>query len=375
MKKTLITFLLFLPVFALAADLDPRPDMHLLARELTLMQKYLLTEAAFNSPDNAGAIRGSMQNVESHLAHLAKGGFKDPAMKTNLGLLQQHMADAHRSFDQDAKPFARYMLQSALQMCISCHTRMKTADFSWPDEEVKNATPAEQGSFYFATRQFEKGRAAFESVVATYPALNVSRTALREALLSLAIYYARVKENPEAGRAYFARLAKRTDLPAYMAEEIKGWTLEFHNWTKEKEANKAAQAKTASGLLAQARKLFKHDDFSLGAGLEGKFHVRRLRAAAFLHKVLEAPDASTAEKGEAIFYLGHIYHRLATNFFFRFGEMYFKACIMEYPKTARARSCYAALEEAVTEGFTGSAGIDLPEEESAELLRLKRLAY
>jgi len=55
--------------------------------------------------------------------------------------------------------------------------------------------------------------------------------------------------------------------------------------------------------------------------------------------------------------------------------MYLKACVREYKKTKTARRCYDALEEIVSEGYTGSSGMNIPEEEQVELFQLRRLAY
>ena len=55
--------------------------------------------------------------------------------------------------------------------------------------------------------------------------------------------------------------------------------------------------------------------------------------------------------------------------------MYLKACITDYAKTSMARACYLALELSISEGYTGTAGTDVPEDEQVELLRLKRIAY
>lgn len=366
-------FILFLmPIFSQAAD--PRPDMHLLAKEISAMQRFMLSEAAFVNADNESAIRNSLNNIERHLEHLDKGAINDPAMRVNLSMTQQHVRDARRTFDSGGKTFARFMLQSTMQMCIACHTRVKTADFSWPDQGMENASLEEKGDFYFATRQFDKGRKAYEEIVAKYPSLEISRSALRKAVLALAIYYARVKESPEEGGEYFRKLSKREDFPMYMQDEMRAWSNEFLEWAGE--AKKPDPKKsTESQLVARAKKLLKHDDFSIVSGMDGKFHVRRLRASALLQRALELQGGPSPAKGEAIYYLGQIYRRISSGFFFRFGEMYLKACITEYPKSARGRACYNALEEEIVEGYSGSSGTHIPRDEEGELIRLKRIAY
>ncbi len=370
----LFGLLAFFPAKA-SDDKDPRPEMHELAKEITALQKFLLTDSEFGASKNESAIKKSLGSLSSHLAHLGQQSFaSDPALKANLGLLRGHIEDASRSFENGSKPFARFMLQSSLQMCIACHTRRKAADFSWPEPDAGDIAPLDRADYYFATRQFSKGREIYEEIVSGFPGNKQAQWNLRRALLSLAVYYARVAEDPQAGAAYFKKAGANKELPVYLQEESRAWSKEFSAWAKEP-AGKAKGKTTETALLAKAKKLLRHDDLTLVAEVGRSFHVRRLRATALLHQVLEAPGGKSPAKAEALLYLGQIYPRLSSNIFFRFGEMYLKACIQDYPKTASARSCYVALELLVTEGFTGSAGTNIPEDEQVELFRLKRLAY
>jgi hypothetical protein len=358
-----------------ADDKDPRADMHEMAKEITALQKFMLTDTEFSSPKNEAAIKKSLGSLQSHLAHLGKESFgNDPSMKVNLSLLQSHVNDATRAFQTNSKPFARYMLQSSLQMCIACHTRRKAADFSWPEPEAGQIANLDRADYYFATRQFSKGRELYEGIVGGYPGNKEPQWNVRRAMLSLAVYYARVSEDPKAASDYFAKAGENKDLPAYLQQECKAWSKEFGDWAKEPKAKEGAK-ESESVLLAKAKKLLRHDDFTLVSEVGRSFHVRRLRATALLHRVLEAPGEKSPAKAQALLYLGQIYPRVSSNIFFRFGEMYLKACIQDYQKTASARSCYVALELLVTEGFTGSAGTQIPEDEQVELMRLKRLAY
>lgn len=351
---------------------DPRPDMHGLAAEISALQKYLFTDAEFSAPKNEGEIKKSLKSLSDHIDHLGQGAFADdPALQVNLNLLRQHMKDAGRAFDTGSKPFARYMLQSSLQMCIACHTRKKAADFGWPVPADKDAPPMDRADYLFATRQFSKGVAEYEALVEGYPANKMGDFNLRKSLLALAVYYARVTENPAGGQEYFAKVAKKESLPLYLREELSAWSGEFAAWAKEKRP----APKTDAALLKRAKEILRGDDLSLLSGPGRSFHVRRLRAAGLLQQALESPGGRSPRKAQALLLLGQIYARVSSSLFFRFGEMYLKACITDYPKTSEARSCYVALEGLVMEGYSGSAGTSVPEDEQVELMRLKRLAY
>lgn len=360
---------------AVGAEKDPRPDMHKLAAEISALQKFMFTESEFSLPANDAAIRKSIGSLESHLEHLGQGTFADdPALKANLSMLRQHVSDASRAFRENGKPFARYMLQSSLQMCIACHTRKKAADFAWPEPEASQIPALDQADYYFATRQFKKGAAIYEKIVAESAGKRGSHWDVRRSLLSLAVYYARVVEDPAAGAAYFSGLAERQELAPYLREEMKAWGKEFRAWSKEKPGAEPGKS-TESALVARAKQLLRHDDFSLANDPGRSFHVRRLRAASLLQAALEAPGGKSPVKGDALLLLGQIYPKISSSLFFRFGEMYLKTCIQDYPKSKLARSCYVALEQTVTDGYSGSGGTDVPEAEQVELMRLHRIAY
>lgn len=361
-------------VAAQAGAADPRPDMHVLAKEILALEKFLVSDAEFANPANEGAIRKSLGSMDAHIGHLGEGAFADdPALRVNLSLLKQQVKDAQRSFTEGAKPFARYMLQSSLQLCIACHTRKKAPEFAWPEVEGEGISPRDKAEYYFATRQFEKGRAVHEALVAGYPGNQLSPWDLQKSLTSLAVYYARVKEDPAAGARYFAQAGEQEALPIYLRQQLQAWAEEFRAWSKEKPANNKGAGEKE--LLAGAKKLLKQDDLSLVREAGRSFHIRRLRAGALLHRLLESPGPRSPLKAEALLYLGQLYARINANIFFRFGDLYLKACIAEYPKTAEARACYVALEASVMEGFSGSGGTSVPEDEQVELVRLKRLAY
>jgi hypothetical protein len=357
---------------AMAGNEDPKPEMHALAAEVLNLEKYMATDAEFSLLGNEGPIRASLGKLNGHLANLTSKSFQgDPVLTVNIWLLRQHMTDATRAFEEKNKPFARSMVQSSLQMCIACHTRKKAVDFPLADIDTKDMAPLDVGDFYFATRQFQKGKLVFEGLVAGFPKNKEGQWNVRKALLALAVYYARVTEDPSAGEIYFKAVSASEALPAYVREESAAWAKEFGKWGKEK----APAGTTEKALMNQAKALIRKDDFSLISELGHSFHVRRLRASSLLHRVLEAPGGPSPRKAEALLYLGQIYPRLSSNMFFRFGDLYLKACIQEYPKTSTAHACYTALELSVIEGYTGSGGTDIPSEEESELMRLKRLAF
>lgn len=358
---------LVLPSPAYCSDEVPDVYMHALTKEVMVLQRYLFSGPAFLSAKNEEEISSSLEAMNMHLEKLGKGTFKsDPALRINLALLSEQMANAQDSFREGEKSYSRYMIQSSLQMCVTCHTRTRSHDFALPDTELKAATPMEKADFYFATRQFDKGKEELDKILRNYSGDSLGPGQLNRVLISLAIYYARVKEDPEGGYRYFKKVSENRKFPTYVKSNLSAWTRDFRSWSLE--PKKLAEEYPYNAILPKARKLLAADQKDFLNEYDSRFHVRWLRASTLLYRILEAPGM-TVEKGEALLSLGRIFQKIKYQSFYRLGEMHFKACIREFPKTKSSRLCYEALEQAFFERYAGEAA------EEVELIKLKHLAY
>lgn len=369
--KIIAAFFLFWSL-AVFADESPKENMQLLLQDIKGLEKYLLSEKEFSDPANKGQISKVLGNMSQHVGSMERDKelFKDnPALQINLKMLNQHMQETRDYFAKGNSSFAYIMARNSLQMCASCHSSTgRGPDLSSVFGE-REASTVEEADFLFATRQYTNAEKAYRKLIGGYPKNGITRVQVQNALLNLAVYYARVRMDPEEATLYFRALSSKPELPKYLKDDLKTWATSFNRWSNER-------SKKVKGmdLLKAAKHLLAKDDFSLVES-DRKFHVKRLRASALLHQFLEEPAGPSQAKGEALHLLGLIYSRINHNFFFRFGEMYLEACIREYPKTKIARGCYDSLEQITVEGFTGSSGVNIPTDEEEHLERLKKLAY
>ena len=74
---------------------------------------------------------------------------------------------------------------------------------------------------------------------------------------------------------------------------------------------------------------------------------------------------------EILYLSGMAERHIHRGLYFSFADIYLKSCILEYPKSPFAQKCYAAYEEGMIMGYTGSAGTELPPDVQAELKSLK----
>lgn len=376
MKKLLLLIAALASTCAFAENKsDPKPDMRLLLDDIQALESFIISEKQFLDSKNESAIEKRLNSMSSHVGGMLDKHFKnDPALQMNLRMLNNHLAETKQYFNSKNKSFARYMLRSSLQMCISCHARMKAGaelDLTL-SPEVDTSNSFELAEFFFATRQFSKALDSFKRSVEGYPSNKLPLYSLTRSLNSIAVIYARIKNDPKEASTYFTAQASNKNLPSYVQKDLTAWSNSFKNWQKTgiRDYSKLKD----SELLKAAKDLLRKDDFSLAGDSDRKFHVERLRASSILHQILDMPNNSLA-KGEALFLLGSIYHRLNNNLFFHFDEMYLRACINDYQKTKLSRDCYDALEGILLEGYSGSAGMSLPDEVEIELMKLKKIAY
>lgn len=357
---------LFLCFGAFASDQIPDVDMHAVVKEVVALQRYMFSEAEFLSAKNENAIKNSFPLLEKHLGRLKSEVFQDqPNLKANVSMLSDQISEAAQAFGKGHKSFARYTLVSSLQMCIACHTRTTNADFVLADSEMAGANRLEKADYYFATRQFVKGREIYEQILSD-PSKKDPAGSIALASLALAVYYAKVKENPKEGGAYFLGLSKNKKFSETQRNRFLAWAEEFQRWAPQKgEAVIISDAEA----MGQARDLLKKKTEGAAAEIES------LRASSLLHKILEGPGETSPLKAEALLALGKIYEKLDYPLYYRFGDMYLKACISDYKKTKPAQECYKAFHSAVKKRV-GKGGANAPANiEEADLFRWRKIAY
>jgi hypothetical protein len=228
----------------------------------------------------------------------------------------------------------------------------------------------EEGKFQFAFRQFPRALETFEKLIAGYPKNGLTTMELMDALAYTATIYARIARDPRGGQKVFHRIVKRGNLPEFIQADVEGWEQSFAGWKKETPFE--LKEKPDAEILAKAKEI-------LGGIMAEPFyardrsnHVDYLRASGLLHEFVVGRPASP-HAAEAYYLLGICYLTLDQDFYLGFDTLYFKSCIVEFPRSPIARRCYRRLEEAIILGYSGSSGTHIPPDVESELNRLRSL--
>ncbi|MCM2282846.1 MAG: hypothetical protein NDI61_13485 [Bdellovibrionaceae bacterium] len=353
--------------------------MNEISQFLGELAPFLYDEAAYNDPANKAKIE-TLTGKLSELAHdidkkkMGKKGVQtpdfDPALEVLAAEFDDSVTRAHESFKSGYKDYSRALLRTSVSYCISCHTRVPTAEakpMSGFNAGLAKAGAAERIRFFAATRQFDLVTSEFEKTFTDKQNVRVVdlESAARVAL-SVAL---RVHKNIDEGLKIAARVAEHPSAPQSLKEEAKIWTKELGLWKSEA----STAPTTAPATLAAARELVIRGQILQQSPSDARGDVAYLKASSLLHEMLKK-KSTPAETADALYYIGVCYEALRDLGFWTLHESYYEACIRAKPASPRAEVCYSRLNDSVMLGYTGTRGTDIPMDVQRRLNTLQKMA-
>ena len=291
---------------------------------------------------------------------------KDPGYGISLELLKENIAATKKSFKEENKTAALWGVRSISNQCISCHTRVDIPfDFVSSIAPPKNLSQIDQAEFYLATRQFNKAKAAFlHAVDDSKNSLSRYYYLKRWLLINILI-----RPNPSETAKELKAVAARSKFPDFEANSIKSWINSLEKWSKED--------KVSGDELSQAQALLKSGlEHITDLSSSNSSTVDTLRASALLHKFLEENRNKSNDRAKALYLLGVAYDQLGMGFMgTELSERFLEKCIREYPGSIYAERAYRRYRSEIVSGFTGSGGVDIPEDVVKKLLELNEIAH
>jgi tetratricopeptide (TPR) repeat protein len=366
------------PVFA--ADPEPaKPEVASVMRSnmqsLLNLQQYVASPAQFQAPENREEIQKNLDAMTG-LKHVfpAKMAEQEPGLVAISSLFSEYLKDVQASFKSGATGnFTRERIRAMTGFCLSCHTRVGT-DKTFEDvtKRIESAplTQLEKAEFYAATRQWDKALKAFEEVAAKTPDGEMGLMDFSRSVRYMLSVSVRAKRDPQATLSVLDALAARKDIPEFFERYVKQWRTDVASWAKEL---KAAADATDSGLMTKARAMMKRGADAQIFPADPAGDINYLRATNYLHEAL-AKNPKTAFRGEALYMLGSAYDALQDPLLWALDELYFEACVREFPHSAISQKCYRRYAAKTYFGYSGSGGTFIPADELKKLRDLRKLA-
>lgn len=339
---------------------------------LKQLKKYSMSDEKFSDPKNTLEISSQLHDF----AQAAKAANHDPVLshenfKFSRQVLESHISETEKVFQSGNKAFARWMLNSTMSVCMSCHSQMPGPNRSFFEFEKPESyfSEFEQAEFLFATRDFEKASEMYDKIINRNLKFD-DKLQVEKALERQVAYYSRIKRDPTGAIKKFKTYLKVQNLSESSLRDIKNWIQQFQNW--EKQAYFDPKKSSEKEILSFAKKYLDPDAPRAINESYGPDLVTYLYASGVLYEYLYShPKVQSAP--EVLYWLAMSDRLVNNNFFYSLADMYLRECIVQYSAQPIAKSCYREYEKEMIFSYSGSSGTHLPEEVVEDLKNLKKL--
>ncbi|MDP3938208.1 MAG: hypothetical protein Q8R92_08720, partial [Deltaproteobacteria bacterium] len=253
--------------------------------------------------------------------------------------------------------------------CFACHSRLPSSkqfnlgENFLGDAEMKRLPLEEQVRLAVATRQFDTALATCEKILRStdIPASEIDLMGTFEDYLKITI---RVQTDYTRAIAALGQFAKRPDVHPYLEANIQSWI---------EALDELGSAPLKGDEFGRGKKLIKRGQLRNRFPADRRGLVYFVAASGLLHRHVD----QNAEKGRALaepyYLLGVAESYIGNSFWVSETEFFLETSIRIAPDAPIAGQAYEFLEEFTIQEFTGSSGVDLPDDVRMQLKELREL--
>ncbi|MCK6594573.1 MAG: hypothetical protein L6Q33_05180 [Bacteriovoracaceae bacterium] len=307
-----------------------------------------------------------------------------PGFKPSLDTINIHLKETIDSLNAKNTIFAKARLQAMTSLCMNCHGQIgeSVAKNAFGESLYKVnrqgfASDFEYANYLFLVRRYTEAQTFYDRTLSDALAKNqkgsegqilddkVVNGEIFSSLRRLLAINVKISFKPEKAIKILEKYQANKSLSKLTRNDVDSW-LNGLKLVKNLKLNKFT---TAKSFIDTYLTKFENDKEAL---VTGKEDITLLMASGFLSKYLSEKKA-TDETPEILYWLSIAERRLSHSYFFSLSDLYLKECIAQFPASPWAKKCFAEYEEALTFGYTGSGGTEIPREEKRELDRLRSL--
>lgn len=370
----LTTTLLFATnLFADAENKATKESMHSFLEHFISLKKYLVSDEEFQSPKNTEAIQTHLRELAAEVKK-TKHDFTllQENYRFSRAALEEHFVESERVFRLGNRAYARWMVNSTLGICMSCHTQVPTEGH--PLSELKSAkiysSDFDKAEFLFAIRDFDAANNLFKKIISEYPSDGVSIDKVEKSVKRQLAYSVRLKKDLTATDAIIKTSLKNKELPEFLRRNLGIWEKQVSRW-KKKKLPQVAKSSPEQILAFVEKELATEAKIDHVVSAEPRL-ISNFVISGLLYELLMAkPDPTYNPR--IMLALAMTERELGQSFFFSLANMYLRECVVRYPESSIAPRCYKEYEAEMIYSYTGSSGANLPEDVKVDLNGLKAI--
>lgn len=349
---------------------ETRSIMSQLFASLTAVLPYAMKYSDFSDPSHRDEILSELKKMNDSTQSLGQHVKRlDSSYEFIAKSMSRDINDSYNRYKRGSYAEANYLLQQLSENCISCHMKVPDpghapkVDVFFKNVRIAELDPAGRAKLQVALRQFDDALVTWEKMFSDYKSSGVfyEMDALTEYLKVLL----RVKMDLPRARKTLAQIAAKPSIPQFAKREVQSWTnsLTFLE----------PKLKGAKNRLTLAKSIVKGAQRNMDYPMDRAGFVEYVVASGLLSQFL-AEGHSPKERAEAYYYLGTTESLIGRSVWIPQTAFYFESAIRTAPHSAMAAKAFDSLEQQTTLEYSGSQGLDLPDDVRLNLEELRKLA-
>jgi hypothetical protein len=289
-----------------------------------------------------------------------------------------------RALAEDAREVARryeagryaesgFLLQRLTENCLACHSRLHSDRDSGlgrslvEQMQLSGLSSPELARLQAATRQFDASLGTWEALFAS-PDVAPAQMDLMGWIADYLTMCVRVKGDERRALETLRKLAARDDVSDWLQRDLAAWIRALESLRAPEPGSE-----TNGSTLARARAMIRDADKLRDSPGEHTGLVNDLVASSLLHRYTEERPTEGRDVAEAYYWLGVAESHIESSYWFSLADQYLETAIRIAPGEPFAADALGLLRQRTVEGYTGSAGTNIPPDVQARLDELAGL--
>ncbi len=329
---------------------------------------YLSNENRYLEEKNAKTIQKSLDDLEASFQSVGHDKLiKHDLFAPSYKLISENIKESSLSFKNKHKSYSFWILKETLTLCLDCHSRLpqnltssfQNGELYFNPNNIKD--PYELGMTYLIVRRFSDAQDYFIRSIQE----KIIKKEIHKILMpfqQILMIELKIRKDPAKMISIIDDYLQKKHLPSQVENELKLWKQRLDIWKRDQSLTKGINSEKELNEFIKRRLEILKEDYSFNDALK----VDLLLASGIISEYyFENQNSRSAP--EINYWLGWLEKRLKKENFLSTGNLYFKQCMIKYPKSARSKDCLEEYKESVEFDFSGSRGTAIPSEIKKEL--------